>query len=173
MKTIIPALFCWLAVCLVSPTAIAADSTLIDFEIKDQFEKIHRDDDFRGRVVVVFAYDRKGNDYQDQWFSAMRDSLAVTHDTSVVGFVRLANVRGVPFFLKSMIKGKFPREPERWTLLDWKGRFDKAYEFAADMCTILVFDQRGTLVGSTAVTGLTAETVTGLLADIRPLLPAK
>jgi hypothetical protein len=173
MKTIIPALFCWLTACLVSPTVMAADSTLIDFEIKDQFDGIHRDDDFRGRVVVVFAYDRKGNDYQDRWFSAMRDSLAVTHDSSAVGFVRLANVRGVPFFLKSMIKGKFPREPEQWTLLDWKGRFDKAYGFAADMCTILVFNQRRTLVHSTTVTGLAAETLTGLLADVRRLLPAK
>lgn len=173
MKMIVPVISCWLLVCLAPTPAAALDSTLIDFAIKDQFDEIHRNGDYHGRLLIVFAYDRKGNDYQDLWFSALRDSLPAPDDSSGISCVRLANVRGVPFFLKSMLKGKFPKEPDQWVLLDWKGRFDKAYEFADDRCTILIFNQQGRLIRRTAVTELTADTLASLLADIRSLLPAR
>ncbi|MFC1475449.1 hypothetical protein ACFLQW_00420 [Candidatus Zixiibacteriota bacterium] len=162
-------------VCLLGIPAVGnaaeRDTTLIDFKLKDQFDNEYRDDDWQGRIIVLFGYDRKGNEYQDQWLAALRDSLPPSGDSTAISFIRLANVRGVPFFLKGMLKGKFPQEPDQWVLLDWKGRFDKAYEFEDDACNILVFDRQGALVYRTPVTELNIGTLKQITTYIRSLLP--
>ncbi|MFQ5499032.1 MAG: hypothetical protein ACE5FH_05120 [Candidatus Zixiibacteriota bacterium] len=66
-------------------------------------------------------------------------------DSGLIKTVDYADTRGVPFFLKGMVRGKFPKEEESYILLDWKGKLAKAYDFEEKKCNILVFDVGGSL----------------------------
>ncbi|MCP4145871.1 MAG: hypothetical protein GY752_11385 [bacterium] len=55
----------------------------------------------------------------------------------------VAHMKGVPFFLKGFIRGKFPKQPENWILMDWGGEFNKVYNFEPGLANIIVFDGQG------------------------------
>jgi len=124
---------------------------LIPFEIKDQFDRAYRDADLREKVTVVLGSDKKGSRYNDRWVRAI-EALIDSNDHRKVVVIEIADLRGVPFFLRGFVKKKFPKEEENRVLLDWKGRFAKSYGFVADTCNILLFDQRGELVHQMSVT---------------------
>lgn len=142
--------------CLSIGKARAADSSLISFEMEDQFKQVHSDSAFRGAPVIVLVANKGGSKYSRQWSPALRDSLVAWSwtDVKVLG---VAHMAGVPFFLKGMVKGKLPKEPAKWMLLDWKGKFYKAYECTKDTCNVLLFD---------------AESRLRFRLDVGPLAPA-
>jgi hypothetical protein len=141
----------WWAVCLglilVTRGAVKAapDSTLIQFEMEDQFKQVHRDSSFRGSTLVVLVANKGGSKYSRQWSPALRDSLAAWSWGEEVKLLGVAHMAGVPFFLKGMVKGKLSKEPKNWMLLDWKGTFYKAYACREDTCNVLLFDSAGVL----------------------------
>lgn len=116
---------------------------LIEFELEDQFQETHRDEDFAGKVVVLVGSDRGGSGFNAPWGQALHEALQGHPHRDQVVFLPVADTRGAPFFLKGYIRGKFPEDPERWTLLDWKGRLAQAYAFHPDHCNIVVFDHEG------------------------------
>ena len=134
-----------LALLLVGTTVVAQESALISFKIKDQFDRVHTDVEYRGNVLVIIGGDKGGAEFSDQWKRAIGESLSDELAFDEVKFLRYADMRGVPFFLKGMIKGKFPREKEFWILLDWKGHIAKAYEFQSDATNVVIFDRDGQL----------------------------
>lgn len=123
--------------------AIAQEPELISFKIKDQFDRTHTDQEFRGSILVIIGSDKGGVEFNDQWARAIRGSLSDAPGLDEITYLRYADVRGVHFFLKGMVKGKFPKEEEFWVLLDWKGRIAKAYQFRSDASNIVVFDRDG------------------------------
>ncbi len=137
------------------PAAVPLDgaepATLIPFELEDQFDRAHSDRDLRDRVVVVFGSDRKGSRYNDRWVKPVQDLIGRGDRGGKILIVEIADLRGVPFFVRGGVKKKFPRGSENAVLMDWKGRFAKSYGFAAGVCNILVFDRRGNLVHRIAV----------------------
>jgi hypothetical protein len=126
--------------------ASAQTGSLIDFEIEDQFKEKHKDDDYRGLVLCVIGSDRDGADYNGVWESAIRDSMAGRPGAADLRILRVADLRGVPFFLKGMVRGKFPQEPQNWVLMDWKGNFAKAYDWVAGVSNVALFDRDGVLL---------------------------
>ena len=134
-----------LALLFVGTAVVAQESALISFKIKDQFDKVHTDEECRGNVLVIIGGDKGGAEFSGQWGRAIHESLAGEVAFDEVEFLRYADMRGVPFFLKGMAKGKFPREEESWVLLDWKGQIAKAYEFQSDETNIVVFSRDGQL----------------------------
>ena len=74
-----------------------------------------------------------------------------------VRLVSIADVGGVPFFLKGMIRGKMPKEPHNWILMDWGSKFHKAYDCEKDVCNLLYFDAESRLLKRTTVSDLTDE----------------
>lgn len=124
----------------------AAETALIQFELRDQFDRPYRDTQLRGESLVVVGSGRKGSEFQADWMAALRAGL---RDHLVAGGLRIvevADLRGVPFFLKGTVKKKFPEDRAAWVLMDWKGRFGSAYELDGDLCSVLVFDAGGHLV---------------------------
>ena len=79
------------------------------------------------------------------------DSLDGDTDIEQIRFIGVADLRGVPNFLKGFAKGKFPRDEDKSVLMDWKGIFAEAYQFKPKMSNILVFDHSGDLVHKTSV----------------------
>ncbi|MCP4800864.1 MAG: hypothetical protein GY893_13045 [bacterium] len=111
---------------------------LIDFHIQDQFKQVHVTSDYAGEVVIVIGSDKAGCDYDKLWAAELGEKLG--HTASILP---VAHMKGVPFFLKGFIRGKFPKQPENWILMDWGGKFNKAYSFEPGLANILVFDGQG------------------------------
>jgi hypothetical protein len=119
------------------------DSTLIPFTLKDQFERVYNREDFLGKILLVVGSDKEGSSFNRLWGKAIHDSLKKYQLNQEVQFLPVADVRGVPFFLKGFVRGKFPREKKSWVLLDWKGLFAKAYEFIPGATNILLIRRDG------------------------------
>ena len=152
MRTSAFPLLAVVASCLLTapPPTRASEPRFIEFAIEDQFDREHTDSDFRNRVTLVLGGDRKGSRYRGLWENAIRDSLRARGRLGQVALCPVADVRGVPFFMKGFVKGKFPKDEESWVLLDWKGRFAQAYDFESDRCNLALFDADGALVHQAA-----------------------
>jgi len=127
-------------------SAAAQPPPLIEFELEDQFEAEHSDAEVRDVVAVVIAAGRKGREHTTPWGDAVRERLAEQLAGGAVAVVPVADLRGVPGFLKGRIRGRFPQEAGRWVLMDWKGRFAEAYALEEEAVSLLLFDAGGTLV---------------------------
>lgn len=123
----------------------AQSTTLVGFEIEDQFGLLHTDSDVRGALLLVVGADQKGSSYQGDWVGALRDSTRTGDGASDVQLVEVADLRGVPFFLKGSVKRKFPTDRRLWVLMDWKGAFARAYGFESQKCNVLLFDRAGNM----------------------------
>ena len=158
---------------LMVTTSISAgtpDSMMISFELKDQFDRSYTPESWGDRVVVLFGSDRGGSSYNPLWAQALIDSLHDAPDLHGLQIAALADLRGVPFFLKAFVRGKFPREKDMAILMDWKGVFPKAYGFVADRSNILVFDRAGRLVYQAAEGDVHEQGMNDLLSVVSPLL---
>ncbi len=142
--------------------AVSAQSyKLIHFELQDQFKKEYTRDDFSGRIVIIVGADRKGSDFSNTWHSALKDSLknrCMDHDVFIMD---VADLRGVPFFAKGMVKKYFMDEAP--CLMDWKGTFARHYLFEKDAVNLLIFDKESELVWKQAVTEMNKNLLNELL----------
>lgn len=136
---------------LVSIIAYAQDSTLIEFNLKDQFDREYTHESWKDSVIVLIGSDKDGSAYNQIWGEAIHDTLEGIEGNRAIKFVGLSDLRGVPFFLKGYVRGKFPTDRNSWVLMDWKGRFPKTYDFQSKSCNILIFDQNRMLIYRTAV----------------------
>jgi hypothetical protein len=127
-------------------TPVMQPPQLIDYELEDQFEVVHANAEVRERVVVVIAAGRKGREHTAAWGDVVRARLSDWLRADEVAVVPVADLRGVPGFLKGRIRGRFPEEPQRWVLMDWGGRFAEAYELDEESVSLLLFASDGALV---------------------------
>ena len=125
----------WLGVGIAAQSAVAQETSLIEFELKDQFDKVYRTEDYSDRIVVVIGSDKDGSDYNPIWGKALHDALEGVPGYETIDFLPFAHLTGVPFFIKGMVRGRFPKEPDQWALMDWKGVFDDAYGLVPEATT--------------------------------------
>jgi len=151
----------------------AQDSTLIRFELKDQFNNVHTEKGFQNKLTILVGSDHDGSKYNSVWGKAIHDSLREKAAQNLVEFLPVADLRGVPFFLKGFVKGKFPKEPARWILMDWKGQFSQAYQFVPAECNIIIFDTDGQIVHQTSVQEIDLVKLNKILDQIYANLPGK
>jgi hypothetical protein len=122
------------------------DSTLIQFQLKDQFDHVWTDHDFLRHATIIVGSDRHGSQYNEIWSFAIYDSLDKYELKDSLKFLAVANTRGVPSLFRKMVKMKFPREAHRWIILDWEGEFAEAYQFVPNECNLIVINQLGNVV---------------------------
>lgn len=152
------------------PVAFAGSGDLIDFKVEDQFKKIHTRDEVRGKVFIIVGADRKGSEFTAAWSDAIMKGVREMGVADQVISVGLADLRGLPFFLKGMIRGKFAERSRGWSIMDWKGVFPKAYEFEKDRSNILVFGPAGRLLHRTSGQETDPEQIRTILAKIEAAL---
>lgn len=162
-------LFAVLAQVVTSPI-LALDRDLLDFALQDQFENVHRRSDVVGTIVLLIGSDKGGSQYNRVWGSAIHDALGDHPGYGEISHLAYSDLRGVPFFLKGMIRGKFPEDPDHWVLMDWKGTLAKAYEFTPKVSNVLVFSPDGTLVHRAAGNEPEEEDVEEAVRVLRDLL---
>jgi hypothetical protein len=84
-----------------------------------------------------------------------------------LNLVGLSNLKGVPFFLKDYVRGKFSQNAGEWALMDWKGLFADSYGFIAGKANVVVFDKEGELVHQAHFSECRPDQVLSLTAIIR------
>lgn len=141
------------------------DIPLISFTLKDQFDRAYTERGFPDKILVVIAADRDGSKFSDGWQQAIYDALLKRQREEQVQFIRVADLRGAPWFLYGFIKGKFPKEKDCWSLMDWKGIFADAYGFESKSCNILIFDRQQRLVYKTNVQKLDPQKLEEILTN--------
>jgi len=133
--------------CLASGLPVCAqEPSLVDFELEDQFGNVHRRADVEGTIVLLIGSDKGGSSFNGLWGSAIHEALENHPQYGQISQLAYSDLRGVPFFLKGMIRSKFPENPDNWALMDWKGILAETYEFERKNSNILVFDPRGRLM---------------------------
>jgi hypothetical protein len=157
-------------VCAVAARAETEAVHLAPYSIPDQFDAVHTDDEVEGSVVIYFRTDRKSWKYNSEWIKALQPRLGELPGGGDVVFLYLANLKGVPGFLKKMIKKKFPQDPSTWMLLDWKGAFADSYGFTKGALNLLVFNSQGLLVYRAAVNSLDTTELEKLVAALTTAL---
>lgn len=148
----------------------AEELQLLDFELEDQFGTVHRRSDVQGTIVLLNGSDKGGVQFNGVWGRAIQEALGDHPAYDQISQLAYANLRGVPFFLKKLIRGKFPQEPERWTLMDWKGVIARAYEFAPKSTNLLLFAPDGSLVLHASGRELDEQTLDEVITALGSLL---
>jgi hypothetical protein len=123
--------------------SLSQDSTLIRFQMKDQFNHVWSHNDFLGHVTIIVGSDRMGSQYNETWSFAIYDSLIKYGLTDSVKFLAVADIRGVPSLFRKFVKKKFPKEPNRWIIMDWEGEFSQAYHFTPSESNLILIDRSG------------------------------
>ena len=137
---------------LIHATTFAQDNVpLISFTLKDQFNNEYTEASFPGKILVVIVADREGNKFSDDWQQAIGEALLKRQMEGQVQCIRVANLKGSPWFMHSFISGEFPKETDRWSLMDWKGIFAAEYNGEPKSCNILIFNRQQCLVYKTDV----------------------
>ena len=126
-------------------SAVAAEQSLIEFSLKDQFNNRHTQQQALGKVVLIIGSDGEGSEFNDAWGTAINQAVTDHPNYPQLHQLPYADLRGVPFFAKGYVRGMMPEEPESWVLMDWKGSFAKAYEFQSEATNILIFGTDGAL----------------------------
>jgi hypothetical protein len=153
----------------VSPVA-GQQASLIPFELIDQFDRVHRQAEFAERIVVLIGGDKGGSDYTEIWGDALHAALENDPGFERVAFLPVADLKGVPFFLKGFVRGQFPEETEKWALMDWDGLFGESYDFVPGWTNILLFGPEGRLAHRTWGQDIDDEVLEGILATARVLI---
>lgn len=131
---------------LMNFTGYSRDSTLIRFQLKDQFNQLRTQNDFLGTTTIIVGSDRHGSEYNESWSFAIYDSLRKEGLADSVKFLAVADTRGVPSLFRKLVKSHFPKEPQRWILLDWHGDFAQSYQFVPAECNLVLIDKKGKVV---------------------------
>jgi len=163
-------LICFVSL-LLSSFISSQETDLIPFSLEDQFGRKFRDWDFRHWILVIIGSDKDGSKFAGIWGQAIRSALKDDPDFTKVWIVALSDLRGVPFFLKGWVKGKFPKNRAHWVLLDWQGVFAQAYSFEPKAVNILVFDCSGNLIHKSSVRGLEESKLKKIVDKIASVSP--
>ncbi len=148
----------------------AEERELLDFELEDQFKNVHRSSDIEGNIVLLIGSDRGGSQFNGTWGKAIHDSLSDHPRYDQISHLAYADLRGVPFFVKGVVRGKFPQDPDRWVLMDWKGVIAKTYDYVPKASNVLVFARDGALVHHASGREPDEETVREVVNALRELL---
>ncbi len=138
--------FVLLAPTLASPAA-AEPPRALSFELEDQFGDLHSTADVEGRPVIVIGSDRAGRQESQIWAQTV-GSLMET-DGELQGraeILRIADLRGVPVFLKGTVRKQLRRGLETPLLLDWDGQVVGIYDFQPEIANVVLLDGDGTVV---------------------------
>jgi hypothetical protein len=108
-----------------------------EFFLMDQFDKPVSIRQLEGNIVVLIASDKEGSMQNDAW----KDAILGKFKGKVLP-LGVADLRSVPFFLKSRIKKDFQKHPDS-VLLDWDGVVFIAYLLTKKVSNVILIDRNG------------------------------
>ena len=91
---------------------------------------------------------------------ALREALPTREGRTEI--LRVLDLRGVPFFMKAMIRKQLSQRPDEWCLLDWEGQIARSWPLERGVVNLLVFGEGGILVGRMETGAPEAESLASL-----------
>lgn len=155
-----------------SAQLMAQSPQLFDFALEDQFKHEWTRADVAGQTLVVLLADREGSAWSEDWGRTLTDSLQAAIDSGQLRLMPVAHARGVPFFIKGMVRGSFSDDPDRWVLIDWGGEFAQRYPFVEQHTNLLVFSEDGVLVAHFPMQAPAPESLASVLECVRSAMAA-
>jgi hypothetical protein len=132
---------------VLSAAAKAADAPLVRFELEDYQGAVFTRERWVGSRLVMFLAGREGTKFNKDYVWTLP---VVGHMRGLnTAFVSVADVRGVPRFVRAFARGMFEPEssdPVGLTLLDWDGSLFEVYDLHEDAFHLLVFSSQHRLV---------------------------
>ena len=68
-------LFPAIIITLMATTVMVQTAARLEFELKDQFDRICRAEDYRGQVVILVGSDKDGSEFNAPWIGAIYGSI--------------------------------------------------------------------------------------------------
>ena len=161
------------AVAIWAQAAAGQTERLIEFEIRDQFDQIHVSSDYEADVLVIIGSDRGGSEYNARWATAIADAFRAEVASGQVEFLGVADLSVVPFFLRRMVRRRFPKDPNESVLLDWRGQFARTYGFESGDANIVAFSPGRELIHRSHGRSVTVEGLDAIVASIRSALAVR
>lgn len=143
----------------------ASRSTLVSFEMKDQFDNTHRNGDFANQFTIFLINGQKTSAFAPDWREAVSEEFEGELDEIII--VGVAQLKSVPEMMRGQIHQFFPTEKARWVLMDWNDLFEVAYGLDMGKCNILVFRPDGTTLFQVAVTEFDATVFGDMVEAVR------
>jgi cytochrome oxidase Cu insertion factor (SCO1/SenC/PrrC family) len=107
------------------------------FSLRDQFDRRYSLQSFSGQPFIMIASDKKGSWQNKQWIEGIRGRFR-----DKLPIVGVADVRKVPFFMKSSIRNDFKKDREI-ILLDWDGSLFTSYDLMQNAANVILIDGQG------------------------------
>jgi hypothetical protein len=126
------------------PTKPGGES-LSSFELKDQFARSHAIQFPRTNLLVLTIADHKGSEQSHGWVEPLKQRYGTR-----IAMEGIADVSGVPGFLRGFVESKFRKHMSHGVMLDWTGAVVKPLACERGKVTVLVVDREGRVRGRAA-----------------------
>lgn len=124
----------------------ANHTRLASFELADQFGRSHRIEFPRSRPLLLLVSDRKGSAEVDDWIPPLKK-----HWGTVADIAGIADVHGIPSFLRDRIRTAIRENRKSPVMLDFEGEITRQLDCADRKANVFLFDPSGKLAA--VVTG--------------------
>lgn len=112
------------------------------FDLKDQFDRVWRLTDLRGKVVVLMAADQHSGREMKPWGDNLSEAFGAT-----IQLLGLLDLHTYPSFLRIFAAARIRSETDKPMMLDFSGAIGVAYEVSSRYPVIVVIDRQGVVRG--------------------------
>jgi len=144
--------FLVIAICTAGSAPTNSVPVVAAFELRDQYDALHRIAFPAANVTVLTVADRKGSEQIDGWIAPLKERYAER-----IAIMGIADMSQVPGLLRSMVKNRFSRRYPHPVMLDWEGLVARGFHYQQDKANLFVIDRDGRVTGH--FTGATNEVV--------------
>jgi hypothetical protein len=111
-------------------------------ELSDQYDTKHVVSFPTTNVIFLTIADRKGSEQIAGWITALK-----ARPEMPVDICGLADVGGVPGFLRGRIRKRFQETILYPVMMDWSGKVCAQFKYVPDQANVFIIDRNGSLVG--------------------------
>jgi len=136
-------------------------------ELHDQFDSPQRLNFPATNVVLLTIADKTGAEQVDSWIAAVKPRYA-----DRVEIRGIAEVRGVPAFLRGKVRKKFQQTRQYPVMMDWSGDVCAKFKYQPGVANVFLIARDGSIVGRWTGTA-THAAVSELSASVDRALESK
>jgi len=125
----------------VEPQPVATHAPA-NVELRDQYDSPQRLTFPATNLVVLTIADKTGAEQVDSWIAAIKPRYA-----GRVEICGLADVRGVPAFLRGKVRKKFQQTRQYPVMMDWSGDICAKFKFQPGVVNLFLIARDGSIVG--------------------------
>jgi hypothetical protein len=123
-----------------SDTEVAEVGRVHSFTLCDQFKIEHKQVFPGSRIIVLTLADRKGSEQLEDWVTPFYKRYE-----EQVDIFGVANLKGVPGFMKPLLRKLFRKGLDYPVMMDWTGEICEALQYKAGKANIFILCPKGVI----------------------------